>query len=209
MSLMISAERIQRLSPRQKLLLRERLANSNAATGTAQEIVAYLVSQPGRDLSLEKLREFLLAQLPDFMVPARFVVLERLPLQPNGKVDRKALPSQEPEQSRSPKPSAIQPRTTCEIQLARIWTEVLHVATPAVEDNFFQLGGHSLLALQLLTRVRHVFKVELPLKAVFESPTIAALARAIEMMSKAPPLATPIQPIARRHSTAPSTQRNT
>ncbi|MCP4661173.1 MAG: AMP-binding protein, partial [bacterium] len=137
-----------------------------------------------------ELRSFLSEKLPDYMVPAAFVLLDAFPLTPNDKVDRGALPA--PELTRPELEEAfVAPRTPLEQQLADIWAEVLGVEQVGVDDDFFELGGHSLMATQLVSRVRDVFRVELPLRAVFESPRVAAMAAALPVAgSKAlgPPL---------------------
>ena len=124
-----------------------------------------------------ELRRALQAELPDYMVPSAIVVLDALPLNPNGKVDRAALP--EPAPARSAAGSAP-PRTPIEQALATLWREVLGLEEIGREDGFFELGGHSLLATQLVSRVREAFRVELPLRVIFETPTIAGLAAWIE-----------------------------
>ncbi|HEX7240319.1 MAG TPA: condensation domain-containing protein, partial [Longimicrobiaceae bacterium] len=113
-------------------------------------------------------------RLPEYMLPSAFVVLESFPVTPNGKVDRQALPAPDVAVSEG----AYQaPRTPSEERMAAIWAEVLGVERVGVEDNFFDLGGHSLLATQVASRVREAFGVELPLRAVFEAPTVAELTR--------------------------------
>jgi amino acid adenylation domain-containing protein len=127
-----------------------------------------------------RLRVFLQEQLPEYMLPASFVLLDDLPRTPNGKVDRRALPS--PDAMR-PKLEAtyVAPRSSVEEVLAEMWTEVLGLKQVGVHDNFFmELGGHSLLATRLISRVREAFKVDLPLRCLFEAPTVAGLAEAIE-----------------------------
>src|SRR6185436_3566283 len=109
------------------------------------------------------------------MVPAAFVMLEALPLTPNRKVDRKALPA--PEQQRAE--SYLAPRTPVEEVLAGIWAELLGLERVGAADHFFDLGGHSLLATRVVAAVRHAFRVDLPLRLVFERPTLEGLARAI------------------------------
>jgi acyl carrier protein len=125
------------------------------------------------------LRRHLEEQLPDYMVPSAFVLLNRMPLSPNGKVNRRALPA--PDMLRPALEAAyVQPRNAMEEQLDKIWGQLLHIQQIGVFDNFFTgLGGHSLLATQLVSRVREAFRIELPLRAVFESPTIAGLAENI------------------------------
>src|SRR5688572_21772464 len=118
------------------------------------------------------------------MVPSAFVFIDQMPLTPNGKVDRQALP--EPDQSR-PELGAVfvAPRTQTEEILASMWAEVLGLARVGVHDNFFELGGHSLLATQVISRVRKLFGVELPLRDVFEGPTVAELSRSVEAALRA------------------------
>jgi len=137
-------------------------------------------------------------KLPDYMVPAAFVLMDALPLTPNGKVDRRALPA--PKWSRDVLESEyVAPRTPVEEVLAGIWAQVLAVEQVGVHDNFFELGGHSLLATQLVSRIRRAFEIELPLRSVFESPTVATLAEHVEIAKRteAGVQAPPIRPIPR------------
>ncbi|HEX7243812.1 MAG TPA: condensation domain-containing protein, partial [Longimicrobiaceae bacterium] len=123
------------------------------------------------------LRAHLSTRLPQHMVPSAFVALERLPLNANGKLDRRALPA--PEQDRA---AYVAPRTPAEEVLAGVWAEVLRTERVGVNENFFELGGHSLLATQVVSRVRQGFGTELPLRALFEAPTVAALAGRVEAL---------------------------
>ena len=142
-----------------------------------QRIVAYIVPHQEQVPKTSELRCFLKSKLPYYMVPSAFVVLEALPLTPNGKVDRRALPAPD---TVSPKlEDYVAPRTPVEEVLVGIWAE-LGLKQVSVHDNFFELGGHSLLATQLNSRIRYVFKVELPLRNLFEAPTVASLAKYIE-----------------------------
>ena len=125
----------------------------------------------------EALREALLARLPEYMVPSAFVVLKALPLTVHGKVDRRALPA--PEWGSAGE--SVAPRTPVEELLAGVWAEVLGREAVGVEEDFFALGGHSLLAMRVLLRVERSFAVELPVRAIFEAPTVAALARRVEV----------------------------
>src|SRR5215213_587316 len=144
-----------------------------------KQLVAYVVPQPGQVPTISDLRDFLKDKLPDYMVPSAFVVLDALPLTPNGKLDRLALPA--PDLARLELgTNYVSPRNAPEEQLVEIWVEVLGVARVGVHDDFFELGGHSLRATQLVSRVREVFQVELPLLSLFEETTIAGLAERIE-----------------------------
>ncbi|MBW3570370.1 MAG: amino acid adenylation domain-containing protein [Gemmatimonadetes bacterium] len=139
-------------------------------------LVAYTVPAPGAAAETAELRAHLAARLPDYMVPGAFVSLDAFPLTPNGKLDRRALP--EP-QAAAPTDRYVAPSTTVEEVLAEIWAEVLNVERVGVRDDFFQLGGHSLRATRVLTRLRQTFQAEVPLRAFFQAPTIAALAEHI------------------------------
>ena len=116
-------------------------------------------------------------KLPQFMVPAQFVSLKALPLTPNGKIDRKALP--EPSELERNEKRYVAPRNQDEEILARIWSDVLKLEAVGIEENFFDLGGHSLLAIQVIARVRDSFKLDLPMAAFFEAPTIGGMAVAL------------------------------
>jgi amino acid adenylation domain-containing protein len=139
-----------------------------------KRLVAYVVPEHAAADLAELLRAHLRATLPEYMVPAAFVALEALPLTPNGKVDRAALPA--PEASAQLKATYLAPRTPTEEILAGIWAEVLGLERVGINGNFFELGGHSLLATQVVSRVRQALGVELPLRKLFASPTVAGLA---------------------------------
>jgi len=142
-------------------------------------LAAYLVSQPGVALSVHELRLFLKSRLPDYMLPAAFVFLDALPVLPNGKVDRKALPA--PDRSGlAEQETYLPPRTPLEEALARTEAQVLGIGRVGIEDNFFELGGHSLLAARLMAELEREFGQRLPLVTVFENPTVARLAEALE-----------------------------
>ncbi|MFN6483357.1 MULTISPECIES: amino acid adenylation domain-containing protein [unclassified Nostoc] len=130
---------------------------------------------------IPQLRQFLKEKLPNYMVPTTFVTLDAMPLTPNGKVDRKALPIPDfarPELSES----YVAPRTLVEQQIAGIWAQVLNLENIGIHDNFFELGGHSVLAIQVTSRLRQTFQVEIPLFNLFEVPTVADLAERIETL---------------------------
>ncbi len=146
------------------------------AAGDAR-LVAYVVPSNG---TLPDLREALGRKLPDYMVPSVFLELSELPMTPNGKVDRKALPSPEGTALETAREEYVEPRTPVETALAGIWAEVLGIERVGVRDNFFSLGGHSLTATRVLSRVRGTFGVELPLSLVFEKRTVEGMAAVVE-----------------------------
>jgi amino acid adenylation domain-containing protein len=125
-----------------------------------------------------ELRTFLRERLPEHMLPASFTVLSSLPLTPNGKVDRRALPA--PETARGDERTYQPPRTPTEETLCQLWASLLELERVGIHDNFFHLGGHSLLATQLLSRLNEAFRLQLPLRRIFEAPTLAQLAETIE-----------------------------
>jgi myxalamid-type nonribosomal peptide synthetase MxaA len=146
-----------------------------------KRLVAYVVPDANATLTTSELRRVLRTQLPDYMVPAAFVQLETLPLSPNGKVDRQSLPN--PDTTRPDIDTQWRaPHTNVEAQLVDLWGDILNLKQVGIDDNFFELGGHSLLIVQLLTRIRDAFQVDLPLQVLFAEPTIAGLAEQIELM---------------------------
>ncbi|MFW9261381.1 amino acid adenylation domain-containing protein [Nostoc sp. CALU 546] len=151
------------------------------ATDT-QSLVAYIVTRTEQTLAISELRNFLESKLPSYMVPTAFVILEALPLTPNGKVDRKALPTPSQTQLIS-QSNFVAPSTPIEEILISIWTKVLGIEI-SIYDNFFEVGGHSLLATRLISQIRQVFQVELPLRRIFEKPTIIGLAKDIEKATR-------------------------
>ena len=167
-------------------LVKEAVVVAQGATAAGGErLLAYVVRREGAEalaLSPGELRSHLGGKLPEYMLPSLYLFLEVLPLLPNGKVNRRALPA--PDLQRAQMEEAyLGPRTPVEEVLAGIWAEVLGIDQVGVHDNFFtQLGGHSLLATQLISRVRNTFHIELPLQRLFESPTVAGLAYWIETL---------------------------
>jgi amino acid adenylation domain-containing protein len=141
-------------------------------------LVAYVVPELDQPLSIDGLRFFLSARLPDYMVPSHFLILGRLPLTPNGKVDYEALPAVG-QSLMGQTDSFIAPRNDLEAKLCEIFLQVLGVEQVGVNDNFFRLGGHSLLAAQAAARIKEAFGLELELRTFLESPTVAALAKHI------------------------------
>jgi amino acid adenylation domain-containing protein len=147
--------------------------------GDEKQLVAYVTSSGDRHATPAELSSYMSECMPDYMVPAKFVVLEKLPLTANGKVDRKALPK--PERKRDDElQSAARPVTEVEEVLCGIWSTVLKVEHIAIDDNFFELGGHSLLAVQLRSRIREAFDTDLELPTLFEFPTVAGMAARIQ-----------------------------
>jgi amino acid adenylation domain-containing protein/FkbM family methyltransferase len=150
-----------------------------------RRLVAYLVKHEEQVCTASELRDYLKDRLPDYMTPSAFVFLDALPLTVNGKVDRHALPA--PDGARPDgETEYVAPRTPLEEVLAGIWVELLSIERVGVHDNFFMLGGHSLLATQVLARLLTLFKIELPLVVVFQSPTIAEFAEALRAQESKP-----------------------
>jgi len=118
--------------------------------------------------------------LPDYMVPSAFVWLEALPLTPNGKLDQRALPV--PALARDETETYVEPRNEIEVQLVAIWSEVLGIERIGVFDDFFALGGHSLMATQLVSRVTDSLRVGLPIRRLFDTPTVAGIAEHVETL---------------------------
>jgi amino acid adenylation domain-containing protein len=152
-----------------------------------KRLVAYITLREAGDVSIEALRARLKERLPDYMVPSAFVILQQFPLTPNGKIDRRVLPAPELEAYASRRYEA--PYGEVEEALAGIWQSLLRVQRVGREDNFFELGGHSLLATQLVVRVRAAFSAELPMRALFESPTLKGLAAQLDALLQAQLLA--------------------
>jgi amino acid adenylation domain-containing protein len=157
-------------------------------------LVAYIVAKsPSDESQLRlKLRQYLQSKLPNFMIPSAFMLLDKLPLTPNGKVDRKSLPTPDTSQLET-ETDYTTPRNSIEEKLVAIWSEVLGVERVGIYDNFFNLGGHSLLATQVMSRVRDELNCTVPLRALFESPTVAGLAdiihsQYINIVSEYPPI---------------------
>lgn len=143
-----------------------------------KRLVAYVVGHKGRVPETEGLRGFLREKLPEYMVPSALLILDTLPRTPNGKTDRHALPA--PDASGQTGHQYVGPRTATEDIITGIWAEVLGLERIGVHDHFFDLGGHSLLATQVISRLRGAFQLELPLRTLFDAPTVAGLAAAVE-----------------------------
>jgi acyl carrier protein len=152
--------------------------------------------QPARDL-LPLMRGFLAQRLPEHMIPWSITELKEVPLTANGKIDRLAISRLEVSNRRVAGTVFEAPRTPTETSLAEIWTEVLRVERVGIHDNFFQIGGHSLLATQVISRVRERLGVDLPLRSVFESPTVSELAQGLDQRRTYPDVEVPISKSAR------------
>ena len=169
--------------------VRETVVVAREDTPGNKRLVAYVV--PKREAvqetvlpTINELRSFLKTKLPDYMVPGAFMFLDAMPLTPNRKIDRRALPV--PDSSwRELENKFVAPSTPTEELLAAIWAKVLGLQQVGINDNFFELGGHSLLATQIISRIREAFSIELPLRHLFESPTIASLSKVIETVRSA------------------------
>ena len=158
--------------------VREAVVAANSE-GRSKRLVAYVVAVGGANLAAGEIKKYLTVKLPEYMVPTAIVLMDELPLTSSGKVDRNRLP--EPERLRPElKASYVKPRTEIEERLTEIWANLLELDRIGVNDNFFELGGHSLLATQAVSQIRREFRIELPLKALFETPSIAEVAAEVE-----------------------------
>jgi len=158
-------------------------------------LVAYIVSNQQQKPTTDELRRFLKQKLPDYMVPSAFVFLDTLPLTPNGKIDQRALPA--PDGLRQePASTFVPPSDDLEIQLTKIWENVLGKKPISVKDNFFDVGGHSLLAVRLLAQIEKTFGKNLPLATLFQAPTVEQLAKILHQSGWSSPWFSlvPIQP---------------
>jgi amino acid adenylation domain-containing protein len=144
-----------------------------------QRLVAYIVPQAHAEHEVTELRRWLQDELPEYMVPSAFVILETMPRLPNGKIDRKALPDRGPRQL-DPVVEYVAPRNELEETLARLWADVLELERVGVHDNFFELGGHSLQSVQLVARLTAALSRPVSVKTIFQAPTVAAMADVLE-----------------------------
>ncbi|MBC7546045.1 MAG: amino acid adenylation domain-containing protein, partial [Candidatus Sericytochromatia bacterium] len=166
-----------------------------------KRLVAYLIPEPGIAFVWDDLRQHARAVLPEYMIPLAFVAIDRLPMTANNKVDRKALPAPDWGQVTTER---ILPRDAREVLIAGIWSDVLGLEQVGVLDNFFELGGHSLLATRVMSRLRQAFEIDVPLRILFEQPTVAGLSQAVAVRQLAEPGQSPppIMPI-ERHGDVP------
>jgi acyl carrier protein len=160
--------------------VREAIVLLRTAGSPAKHLAAFVVLHQGANLSSTQLRSQLADRLPDYMIPSVLMILDEMPLTPNGKTDRAALLAMEVS-SPAGANGYIAPRTPVEETLAEIWAEVLGVKRVGVEDNFFELGGHSIMATRIASRVRQKLNTEVSLAMLFDGPpTIAQMAKAID-----------------------------
>jgi acyl carrier protein len=143
---------------------------------TSQQLVAYYIANKALDL-----RSYIATQLPHYMIPHHFILLDEFPLTPNGKIDRKSLPLPHAQPSENP---VVSPRTPTEEILANIWQKVLKIEQFSIDNDFFALGGHSLLATQVISQIRQHFAIEIPLRYLFENSSITKLGKKIEKIQQ-------------------------
>ncbi len=146
--------------------------------GGDKRLIAYIVAEHSQSLDYGELRRHCLTHLPDYMLPAAYVLLDQMPRTATGKINHRAFPDPD-EQRPEGAMDFVAPRTPFEETLCGIWSDLLRIKRIGVHDNFFELGGHSLLATQMVSRIRDAFQVELPLQTLFEFPTISELTKAI------------------------------
>jgi len=178
--------------------LREAVVIVKEDTPGDKRLFAYVVANESQP-TIAQLRSFIKSKLPDYMVPSAFVVLEAIPLTPNGKIDRRALPS--PDFS-TQAAGRIAPCTNTELQLVQIWSEVLNIPAVGVRDNFFDLGGHSLLAVRLMARIEQQLGTHLALATLFTEPTIEHQASLLSAVTN-PQFSSPLVPIRQTGSLLP------
>lgn len=157
--------------------VRQAVVTARETNGRDKRLIAYLVLKEPGAVSAQQLKEFLKGQFPEYMVPFSFVMLDELPLTTTGKVDRNALPLDQIGVEANEK--YLAPQTALEQVLASIFAEILSLERVSADDSFFDLGGHSLLATQVLSRVREAFQLKVPLRKLFEAPTVAGFATVI------------------------------
>jgi amino acid adenylation domain-containing protein len=160
-------------------LVGEAVVIAHAHAAEEFRLAAYVQADPQHRPSVQELRRHLASLLPEYMIPSSFAVLSSLPLTPSGKLNRRALPGPDSPAAATELPPAIAARTPVEEAFTRIWREILELPRVGVQDNFFELGGHSLLATRVISRIRDEFNVDLPVRRMFETPTIEALALSV------------------------------
>jgi aspartate racemase len=180
--------------------VRQAVVVARADASFTKHLAAYCAVLPEQKIAAGELRDFLRRLLPEYMIPSDFVFVENFPLTANGKVDRQRLPA--PGRTAGGEMPGGEPRNETERKLAQIWREVLGLKTVGIHENFFELGGHSLLAMRVLSRVESVLGASVPLREIFEQPTVAALAGMVLRSDCAPGAATEIIPRRRRKEAA-------
>jgi len=168
----------------------ESVVVAREGTNGDKKLVAYVIPREGQDPTRAQLLKYARERLPDYLIPAKIVFMTRFPQTPNKKIDRKALPAPEADVSEN---DFEPPVTAMEEAIAGLWRELLGIKRIGRRDNFFESGGHSLVAMQLVGRVRDQFGVALPLKNLFERPTIAGLAQVIDALSWSTASNTPVR----------------
>ena len=158
------------------------VAHSDPSGG--KRLVAYLAAAAS-EVQAREVQGFLRSKLPDYMVPTEFIVMDSLPLTGNGKIDRRSLPGPENNQAEATN-AYVAPGSAVERVLAGIWGETLARETVGIRDDFFVIGGHSLAAMRVISSIRYIFKVELPISKIFEFPTIEDLGHALESAESTP-----------------------
>ncbi len=177
--------------------VKEAVALAREEEGKGMRLIGYVEMEEGIEKSEEEIRESVRRELAEWMTPGRIVKLERMPQTANGKIDRKALPTPDSVKSNS-QINFVAPRTPVEEMLAAIWSNLLKEDVIGVNDNFFEIGGHSVLATRVISRVRESFRVNLQLRTLFESPTIAGLAEQIQLaMNSGEATAAPLTRVSR------------
>jgi surfactin family lipopeptide synthetase C len=165
--------------------IRESVVIASEKSFADKRLIAYLVPDAEASFTPMDVQDYLNGKLPDYMIPSHLVVLDSLPLTANGKVDRAALPPPDGLEVIS-QPAFVAPRTDVEELLASVWAEVLQVENVGIEDNFFQSGGQSLTAIQVISRVRDLFLIEVPLRCIFEAPTVSRFAEVLVEFEQSP-----------------------
>lgn len=176
-------ERLSRLSTEQRASLVAQLQQRDTSRNSVNtRLVAYVVPEADTTINTNALLGAVAEHLPDYMIPSNIVILDAMPLTPNGKLDRAALPHFQSVNSQDEESSFIEPRTEVEKEVAQMWAMLLGFDMIGVHDNFFELGGHSLLVTQAIARMRDRFQVGISVTSFFEHPTIAHLAEQIEAL---------------------------
>jgi acyl carrier protein len=179
--------RVGGLSQTKRALLARRLSDTaSTAADETRHLVAFVVPRESQTPSTAELRRFLQLRLPEHMIPAAFVLLDRLPLSPSGKVDRRALAARGTSRPAPAGPYTM-PRTALERAITAIWQELLHIERVGVDDNFFDLGGHSLLIVRLYSRLRDSVDADLTVVDLFRFPTVGSLAKFLDEKNAALP----------------------